>query len=329
MRTPKQTLLFSFICLQLIGAVALIAAFFIELWPLELLVSFTPVAMALLLAALAICSGIVLGGAHLRRSLPLIGVTATTWLAALFIVFQAFTAQQPITLVHTDEKKAITFATLNKLYTNYDFERFTDYLNDQDIDILALQEMRPAEVQEVAERLGFEYVHMTRTFASSGGTAVVLLSRFPFISAETVELATNHPVVRAEVETPSNGAIVVYAVHIPVPSSKFLYNKRNIVLDSLAETIQQEALPVLIGGDFNTTVYSPAMRRFSTTVSPRIAPIATERIPACSWYGYGLPLCVRIDHIFAPRNAQITDFTISPAIGADHRAIIADIVLDE
>lgn len=319
-------MLFAFVALQLLAALALIISFYVELWPFELLVSFTPLSAALLAVGLTISSILILVLKEFKGNLPLVIITGTAWLAALFILFHAFTAQQP-TEVAASDNHTITFATFNKLYSNHDIKRFAEYLKQQNIDILALQEVRPTEVSNIAEQLGFEHTHTSRTFATSGGTSVVLLSRLPFESVETIELATEHPVIRAVVQTPQGSSVVVYSVHIPVPSSPFLYNKRNIVLDSFAKTIQKEELPVIIGGDFNTTVFSPAMRTFSSAVHSSIRPVATERIPACSWYGYGPPLCIRIDHVYIPVSAKITSLTIAPDLGSDHRAIIARIVL--
>lgn len=327
MVSTKHRLLFAFIALQLFGAMALMLSFYIEVWILELLVSFTPLFLTVLIVSLGVSSIFIATQKHLRQSTPLLILTGIAWLATIFILFHTFTVQKPIEITETSAE-TITFAAFNKLYSNYDTKRYTNYLNQQDIDILALQEMRPAEVPAVAETLGFAHSHVSRTFTTSGGTAVALLSRYPFESVETVELATKHPVIRAEIKTPDSDIIVVYSVHVPVPASKYLYTKRNIVLNSLAEAIQQEELPVLVGGDFNTTVFSPAMREFSREVSPSIKPIATEKIPTCSWYGYGSPLCIRIDHIFAPTSAQITNLTISPDIGSDHRAVIAKIAIE-
>lgn len=326
MPLTKQKLLFGFICLQFLGAVALILSFYVEVWQLELLVSFTPLLVTVLIASISISSLLIALLKNFKQNLPLLILASATWLAALFILFHAFTAQVPVK-VAASSGETITFATFNKLYSNYDIERSTSYLRQQAVDIIAMQEVRPAQVSGIAEQLGLEHTHTSRTFATSGGTSVALFSRYPFVSVETIELATEHPVVRAEIKTPHSGNVVVYSVHIPVPSSPFLYNKRNIVLDSLAETIQKETLPVIIGGDFNTTAFSPAMRSFSREVELSIQPVATERIPACSWFGYGAPMCVRIDHIFAPKNAQITNLTISPGIGSDHRAVIAEIAL--
>ncbi len=326
MTSLKHTLLLAFASLQLLGALALLASFFVAAWHLELLLSFTPLLMGLLLAGLVSTTVCIVLLKNYKQNALLVGTTCATWLVAVCIAAYAFTAQTPI-VMSAPEGKTITFAALNKLYSNHDTDRFTTYLDKQDIDILALQEMRPSEVPGVAERLGFEHTYTSRTFATSGGTSVALLSRFPFASVETIELATEHPVIRAEVETPGSGTIVVYSVHIPVPASKFLYNKRNVVFQSLAETIQNEKLPVIVGGDFNTTIFSPAMRLFSREVAATIKPIAAERIPACSWYGYGPLMCVRIDHVFAPKDAEIASLVVSSDIGPDHRALIAKIRL--
>ncbi len=126
-------------------------------------------------------------------------------------------------------------------------------------------------------------------------------------------------------QTPESGNVAVYSVHIPVPSSDLLYNKRNIVLESLAKTLDEDELPVMVGGDFNTTIYSPAMRTFKSATSTTLKAITEDKIPACSWYGYGSSLCIRIDHVFTSKDIQIIDRMLAPDLGSDHRAIITKI----
>lgn len=327
MTSTKHTVLLAFVSLQLIGAMFLIASYFLQIWPLELLVSFTPQVLTILILSLIISSIRIAYLKNARRSPPFLVVVGATWLAASIIVFCALSAQPSPHLVQSDDETTIRFATFNKLYSNHDLDSFTDYFSQHSIDVLALQEVRPSEVPSIAQRLGFEYTHSSRPFTTSGGTSVALLSHFPFASAETIELATEHPVVRAVVNTPLDGKVAVYSVHLPVPSSPFLYNKRNTVLNSLAKTVEREALPVIIGGDFNTTVFSPTLHTFNDSIQGRLQSTTTGAIPLCSWYGYGSPLCIRIDHIFIPTSAKLTDFTIAPDHGSDHRALIAEIDL--
>src|SRR5690606_16919415 len=113
MESTKHKVLFSFVCLQLLGAVVLAVAFYIELWPLELLVSFTPIATTLLVVALTSCSILILFLKSFSASLPLLAITGITWAAAIFILIHAFTAQKPVELA-TSNEKTITFASLNK-----------------------------------------------------------------------------------------------------------------------------------------------------------------------------------------------------------------------
>lgn len=319
MTSLKHKILFAFILAQAMAMVCLIASFYIQIWPFELLVSLTQTLTIIFIAALSLSSVLFIFMKDFKNHMPVVVITVLAWLAVLYILFFTLTTQQPTTLSHP-EQDDLTFAIFNKNYNNHDDNRYIDYFKQQQADVIAMQEMHAEEVEYVADQLGFDYYYTSPPFATAGWTSVAVISRYPFASVETVELSSQHPVVRAVVQTPSGGEVAFYSVHAPVPSSNFLYNKRNIVLDSLASTLSQEELPMVVGGDFNTTIYSPAMRTFSSAVSPNLLPVSTKAWPVCSLYGYGF--CIRIDHVFISKGLEISSSSVGPDLGSDHRAII-------
>lgn len=308
---------------QAIGAFLLIASFTVELWLFELLVSFTTTLCVILFLGLFSTTVSLVIQKSFTNTRLLFGILGITWLAGVYILQVSVSYHNSIPTTHLPGNE-ITFATFNKLYSNSQINKVAQYLNTMDIDIIALQEIRASEVSALAEYLDFEHTYISRPFTTAGGTSVALLSRFPFETIETIELETNHPVIRALVHTPHT-KVAVYSVHIPVPSSNILYQKRNAVLASLSNRLLEENSPVIIGGDFNTTRYSPALKRFNESIESKIKPVGINSWPACSWYGFGAPFCIRIDHIYTSKEATVSNFQISPEIGSDHRVLVTDI----
>lgn len=326
MRLDVRRTMTALAILQVTGALIIIAAFFISLWPLELIVSFTRASVVLLFASLAISTVLLIISETYKEKRLSTAMMGLGWILIVYAFTFSLSTMTPVP-ISGENGKAITFATFNKYYGNARVNDIAPYLANKNVDVVALQETQPEEAQRIAQQLGFDYVFSSRRFATAAGTVTALLSRFPFESAETIELATGHPVVRAVTATPRSGNVVFYSVHLPGPFSRSLYEKRNLVTLSLAEKLQQETLPTVVGGDFNTTSFSPSLRSFNNAVGATLRPVATENWPACSWYGFGSPLCLRIDHMYVPKNTKLKSFVIAPDLGSDHRALIVTMSL--
>jgi endonuclease/exonuclease/phosphatase (EEP) superfamily protein YafD len=79
-------------------------------------------------------------------------------------------------------------------------------------------------------------------------------------------------------------------------------------------------------GDFNTTVYSPDLQKFSND-TPSVRNIVARPWPACSWFGYGELACARIDFVFAPAQSVPVALEVGDETSSDHRSVIAEIIL--
>ena len=104
----------------------------------------------------------------------------------------------------------------------------------------------------------------------------------------------------------------------------------NRYLDVLAERIaaEPEGTPIVLGGDWNTPVWSPAYAR--TLLVSGLA--ATERSawpPASRIFASvgGVNLGTPIDHLAVSRCIGVADLFIGPAFGSDHLPVVADLKL--
>lgn len=322
----KYKTLFSLIILLTVGAVALALSFHIQFWPFELLLSFAPLFTVITAIGLTLSLLFSLPLKGLQTNWRIIALVSVGLLASVYSIYFSLTVQPPVQLSSTDQP-TITFATFNKLYSNSDLSRASDYFSDQNVDVLAIQEAQTDEVEQIREQLGFEYSHAPDDLRTSFGTIVGIISRYPIESAETIALTNDYSLVRAVIVTPEQGKIAFYAVHLPGPFSPDLYRDRDTDIEALGRILQEETLPVVLGGDFNTTVFSPSLRQFNAVTDSIVQPVTLERWPQCSWYGYGAPLCLRIDHVYISEDLQLVDVNISPDLGSDHRAVVVEFAL--
>lgn len=91
----------------------------------------------------------------------------------------------------------------------------------------------------------------------------VLYSKSPLTDLEIRKFDTNNAVnLTARVQT-RNRQLSIVAIHPLPPVKREFLRSRNKVLEAVSEYIQQQTDPVLLIGDFNTTMWSPAYRRLA------------------------------------------------------------------
>ncbi len=171
----KHKLLFSLIVLQTLVAIMVSLSFYILLWPFELLLSFTPLVVSLLIIGLAISIIMVCIKKRVRGIWPGLTIALIGLVASFYSLYFSLTAQFPNRLIKTNQP-TIIFTTFNKLYSNNDLAKAAEYFDAQNVDILAVQESQSGEVDELRQKLGFEHSYITDRMRSARGTVVGVVS---------------------------------------------------------------------------------------------------------------------------------------------------------
>jgi endonuclease/exonuclease/phosphatase (EEP) superfamily protein YafD len=258
------------------------------------------------------------------------GFAATRqWLAtgvAVVVVGAGIATQVPLYVAHSGGPgQPIMAMQANLLFDGADPRALVDHVGARDIAILTVNELTRAAVQSLSEA-GLDQLLPHRYLApgqTASGTGI--WSRFPL--SDTVEYdgyVLNQ--ISATAAVPEFGPVAVYAFH-PVPP---VYDT-GVWADELArlhEILRRSPTdrPVIVGGDFNAT-YDHA--RFRALASGHFADAAVQA-GAGHLVTYptdkAVPPLVGIDH-FLLANARATSVETVAVPGADHRALVARIVL--
>lgn len=189
-------------------------------------------------------------------------------------------------------------------------------------DVILLQEMDEAGVEQLARRLRANYVYypaFTSRRGRNAGNAV--LARWPLGDARKVILPRRHPLngqlrigVRAVVSV-GGGDIVVYSVHTETYTT--LASHRRGQVAAIVDDINPEDSPVIVGGDFNT-VSGRSVRRLAA----QFAAIGLVRVSASAGATI-VKLGVRsvVDHVFARGLEEMSSGTVQSADASDHFAV--------
>jgi endonuclease/exonuclease/phosphatase (EEP) superfamily protein YafD len=215
------------------------------------------------------------------------------------------------------------FASFNHPRAERHAQAIGEWLERSGADVVAMQELHsPQTVQALAAALpSFPYVH-----AQFGRWSdVTIFSRWPILQAQTVEL-TPGGARAAQVRIDWQGQPVTLAgVHLHWPVGANNVRQRNAGLQALAALARDTPGPLLIGGDFNVTQWSPV---FGAAFAPApLADCARGQGLVNSWPAFFPPAAIRIDHCLASPHWRVLQVSAGPAFGSDHRPVLSELVL--
>ncbi|MGW6422606.1 endonuclease/exonuclease/phosphatase family protein [Nocardia sp. NPDC055053] len=220
----------------------------------------------------------------------------------------------------------VTVMQANLLFDGADPSALVEVVRSRDVAVLTVNELTRAAVTDLGaagldQLLPYRYLAPGQTASGTG-----IWSRYPL--SDTVEYdgyVLNQ--ISATATVPEIGPVSVYAFH-PVPP---VYDT-DVWADELSrlDTVLRRSpadRPVIVGGDFNAT-YDHT--RFRAMASGRFAD-AAEQAGAGHLVTYPtdkrLPPLVGIDHVLLA-GAHATSVETVAMPGADHKALVARIVLD-
>ena len=203
-------------------------------------------------------------------------------------------------------------------------------VRDGDVDFLTLSELtEPAlayiEASSIPADLPYRVV-----FPAEGGGGIGLYSRYPLSEEEQLR-GFRLGNIRARAQVPGHGGYAVYAVH-PAPPWPEPAWRWNVELERLGERFAAEELPVLVGGDFNSTYDHAAFRRLLSSAGggPGMSD-AAQRTGAGWVMTYPantlLPAMIAIDRVLTRGGPEPVSLRRVELPGSDHYGVAVGIDL--
>lgn len=258
----------------------------------------------LLTALLAACGG--------RKHLACGSLLIVTWHLAFIapLYWGRHTVSQPAT---SQPFKVMAF----NIYAHND--RYADVaalLKRERPDVLCIEELTTAWDREI--RHHFPYRFAIPNDGSFGGG---IYSQHPLTDPVTIPLSAGNISVQATVNLPS-GPVRVVVVHAFPAVSALATELRNEQIQSLIAHLQSLEGPVIVLGDFNSSVWSWPLssltRQTGLFDSSRGFGLQT------TWPAHNLCLRVPIDHVFVSSELEVVNRCIGPFSGSDHAPVIVE-----
>jgi len=218
--------------------------------------------------------------------------------------------------------------------------RLAALLLETEADIVGLQELAGVQAELLADVLGGLYPY--QVLVPTGFSGKGLLSRFPFVHHEQLQLYPGRPDLRAAVDI-HGSSLGVFVVHPPPPrlsGSRITFDTATLAqLDSLADLAIAHAPSVLLG-DFNMTRRNPRHARFvAAGLADAFAVAGTGRgwtLPVRLGHAarfrhrlHGLPLrpVARVDYIWYTPPLRAEAAWVGQDAGSDHLPVLARLAL--
>ncbi|MBL8165862.1 MAG: endonuclease/exonuclease/phosphatase family protein [Anaerolineae bacterium] len=250
----------------------------------------------------------------------------------------------------------IRVLTLNMWVDNWSPPAVEEWIRSADADLVLLQEVPLDYSSDGLPNLLDAYPHQFNQVDDERSGGDLILARVPIVETEFVELNIPNlpPPLRVVVETPG-GRVAVYNVHLDWPGGYgrsapafmqplfdrmgFLRNAlgyndfaRNLQIARLLERIDRDAYPVILGGDFNLSSFSPSYGLLHPRLHDSFReagfglgtswPVAAAR----GMPGFVPPL-VRIDYIWHDARLRTLSAWQGPPVGSDHLPLLAELEL--
>lgn len=217
---------------------------------------------------------------------------------------------------------SFTLLSCNLLYECRDPERMIASLRNANPDVMLFLEFTPEWQRKFAATLWNDYPHRVEE-PLPGYSGICLASKLPLESAESLEVAGGVPLLRAVVLV-ADERITLLGVHPPPPIRPELYKTWRASFDEWpALVLEPRENHYLVAGDLNTTPFTRTFARLCEETGLRDSAV-----------GYGLtntwhlagPLGLPLDHVLVSYQLLVTERTIGPDTGSDHRWVMVRLV---
>jgi endonuclease/exonuclease/phosphatase (EEP) superfamily protein YafD len=226
---------------------------------------------------------------------------------AITVTVSSLSGIPSLDLANGNYAKTFGLVSTNLKLGQADLTSLKAWLDDTKPDVVVLLEV----TEQAAEEIDHWHEYKTRQFLPAATPfGIGVLAR----DNARVKWQEHNGIPYAEVNSVQNNKkLVLYGIHPMPPITPEDHQSRNQLIRSLNEIAKDT--PVIVAGDLNTSPWSSALNINNLYRVTDLNP---------TWLGV-LP----IDIVLASKHWKKISSAIGPDIGSDHRAVFAELILNE
>jgi endonuclease/exonuclease/phosphatase (EEP) superfamily protein YafD len=231
------------------------------------------------------------------------------------------------------------------------FNAIGDWLRTLDADVILLQEVPLSQRTREDGILGLRALYPEQHFAETDLWTNATLTRLPVIEHVSEGMDGGRPRFQRTVVEIDGVQIAVYNIHNAIPfreerrftppienfmtnfAARYDPTWRDMQVDFLLDTLAQEPLPYIVGGDFNMSDQS--------LIYNDLAAVMTDSFRSAGWGfgkswradvergGRGLPALIRIDYIWHSAAFASLASEQGPFLGSDHIGLVSTLTFTQ
>ena len=231
----------------------------------------------------------------------------------------------------TEDQQTIKVAQYNKYYPNKPYDTLPQWVQDEDIGLLVMQEVLHKDIAPLEKSL-LPLLPHTLPKDTKRPNAIMIFSRYEIENLDIRQVCQQHCEtngVRFEITPPGGQSITIYSIHTEAPVGIKRYKAHQEELSSMAQWIAQDDKEnTLFIGDINTTAYSPAFKDMIKTSGLHYQHHGI--MPQTTWPSFALfPfLKIQIDHILFSHSLKNNVIKKSKPHRSDHHSLIATFTVE-
>jgi endonuclease/exonuclease/phosphatase (EEP) superfamily protein YafD len=215
-------------------------------------------------------------------------------------------------------------AMANIEFENEDVEAVQAFIEAADADILILEEFTPTWEENLANlKTAYPYFE-TRPRVDAWGIA--FFSRIPYEDIEVDDPGPRtYPTIYAHYDLEGT-PVTVIGTHPAHPVGDDNVQARDLQLATMVEFASQRTEPVVMCGDFNSTLWSVNFRTFLADADLRNAGQGFGFQP--TWPTTFPLILTPFDHCLVSEEIRVHNFETGPNTGSDHYPIMMDFSIE-
>lgn len=211
-------------------------------------------------------------------------------------------------------KPSISILSTNVLTSNTRYDDVLALIEKENPDFIVFTEVNNEWIKRL-QSLEVRYKYSYK-LPSEDNFGIAGYSTLPFEGSVKYSGGAALPILVANLKD----GLTVIAIHPLPPSSEWNLSENRIYLSDVAQMVSKKDGPVVVTGDFNSTLWSTTLVPLIEGGLKRINPLGI----AYTWPVSDILFAVQIDHFFG-KGIKAADFEVLPSVGSDHYPIRADL----